>query len=88
MSTDKPNQNVAHHELNQHNQTIIIALDIENISFVTNAIHAIKSLLDVGKAFPFRFFCLFIPILESRLGLRVLGVVCNKCTFSDYSHII
>ena len=67
MCANEPYQYVANGELYQHHQPIIVALDIENISLVAHAIHAVERLPHVGKAFPFRFLGLFVPVLQRSL---------------------
>ena len=66
---------------NQYHQTIVIALDVEYISLITNGINAIKRILDIGKTIPFRPFRLLVPFLKCCLRLRVFGIVVNQCTF-------
>ena len=67
MCADKPNQYVAHRELYQHHQPIVIALDVENIPSVADTIHTVECPLDVCKALPFCFLGLFVPVLKRSL---------------------
>lgn len=64
MCADKPDQYMAHHELYQHYQPIVIALDIKHISLVTDTIHTVECLLDVSKAFPFSLFGFLRAVLD------------------------
>lgn len=55
-------------ELYHHDQTKIVAFDVEHIMLVSNRIYRIESLANIGKIIPFALLDFLNPLFES--GLR------------------
>ena len=63
MSTNPANEDVPNCKLNNDNQPIVVASDIENVVLVAYIVSRKKINLYIRQIFPFGFFCYIIPTL-------------------------
>lgn len=72
MCADKADIHSFGCEQDHYDQSVVITLNLKDISLIANAINAVERLFDIGKAGPFCLFCLVIPILKGGFRSRVL----------------
>ena len=63
MSTNPANEDVPNCKLNNDNQPIVVASDIENVVLVAYIVSRKKINLYIRQIFPLGFFCYIIPTL-------------------------
>ena len=79
MSADEPNKNILVLKLDYDNQAEIIALDIENVVLIADAINRVECGTDVSEVRPVAFPSFRVPFLQSVLSLGMCGVVSYQC---------
>lgn len=69
-----------------HNKSVVVTLNIENIAIITNIIHIIKDLPYIAQILPVRLTRDNVPILQRLLRLRMFRVIFNNCALRDNMH--
>jgi len=86
MRSDKTNVDEAELILNRHNQSILIALDIEDHAIIAyDAGIAINS-FNICRTFPLGLFGIVIPRLQRRLAVRVSFPKVAECLQGNGAH--
>jgi hypothetical protein len=74
MSKNIPNVNRFYTEFHNSQQSVIVALDIEHIVLISDAVNTVERPFDIGKTVPSGTFRLIEPIFQCCFGIVVLAV--------------
>lgn len=87
MCADEPDIYEADGELDDGDETVTVALDVEHVALVAYCVDGVEVLLDVGEGVPLAVFHHAHPYLQGyqRVGM-LLGELLDGL-FGEYSHI-
>ena len=87
MGADETDIDKVNGKLDDDNDAVMVAHDIENKPLVAHRIDGIEALFYIGKAFPFAMPHHILPLLQGGLRLGMQLDVLFQRLFRKYSHM-
>jgi hypothetical protein len=87
VRADKPDIHEVDGKLDDDDDAMVVAHDIEHIALISHRIHRIERQPDVGEVPPPAVPYHILPFLQRRFRFRMLPDILAQSLFREYSHV-